>query len=163
MSSQARIEASRANGAKSRGPVTPEGKRASAANNLRHGLLARSVVLDAENRVLFYRLVKDFEIEFDPQGPAEGALVQTLAVTRWRQMRIWSMEKAALDHQIGKQDEAVDAPTKAALAFRTLCDQSRSLDLMNRYETRYDRQFARTLARLTALQTARINKISIRT
>src|SRR6476661_1242069 len=119
-SSQKRIAASRANGAKSKGPVTPEGKRASAANNLRHGSLARSIVLTGENRELFYRLVKEFEAEFQPVGPIESALLQTLVVSRWRQMRIWSIEKATLDHQIGKQEEAVDAPAKAALAFRTL-------------------------------------------
>src|ERR1035441_729229 len=117
MSSQRRIEASRANGAKSKGPVTPEGKAVSSRNRTRHGLLARSVVLEGENRVLFYRLFNGLRDEFGPAGAVEKALVETMTVARWRQMRIWSMEKAGLDYQISKQEEPVDAPTKAALAF----------------------------------------------
>jgi hypothetical protein len=31
-------------------------------------------------------------------------------VARWRQMRIWGMERAALDYQIGQQLENVDPP-----------------------------------------------------
>ena len=152
MSSQRRIDASRVNGAKSRGPVTAEGKAISSRNRLRHGLLARSVVLDGENRTRFYRLLSELTAEFTPEGPVQNALVETMAVARWRQMRIWGMEKAGLDYQISKQDEPVDAPTKAALAFQTLSDSSRSLELINRYETRYDRQFNRALVRLLSLR-----------
>jgi hypothetical protein len=156
MSSQRRIEASRANGTKSRGPVTPEGKAVSLRNRTRHGLLARSVVLEGENRVLFYRLFNDLHEEFGPATAVENALVETLAVASWRQMRIWGIEKAGLDYQISKQDEPVDPPTKAALAFQTLSDGSRSLELINRYETRYDRQFNRALARLISLRAPRL-------
>ncbi len=150
MSSQARIDASRANGAKSRGPVTPEGKAASSRNRLRHGLLARTVVLEGEDREVFYALLRDFETEFNPQSPVENALVQTLAVARWRQIRIWGMETAGLNHQIAKQHDPADSRTRAALAFRDLSDQSRSLELINRYEARYDRQFTRALRTLLA-------------
>jgi hypothetical protein len=43
------IAASRANGQKSRGPVTPEGKAASRFNALKHGIHAESQIMFDEN------------------------------------------------------------------------------------------------------------------
>ena len=52
--SHARAAASRQNGAKSRGPRTPEGKARSAQNALKHGMRAlRYVVLPDEDGVEF--------------------------------------------------------------------------------------------------------------
>jgi len=44
---------SRANGAKSRGPVTPEGKARACRNNTRHGLLSRDMMLTTESTEAF--------------------------------------------------------------------------------------------------------------
>lgn len=69
-----------------------------------------------------------------------------MAVARWRMMRIWAMEKANLQYEMSKdQTPGRDAPTRAGLAFRKLCDESRSVDLLGRYETRHDRQYCRAL------------------
>jgi len=42
------IQASRANGARSRGPTSAQGKKNSSRNALRHGLFAGTVVLQGE-------------------------------------------------------------------------------------------------------------------
>lgn len=149
MSSDAQKAASRANGAKSQGPVTAPGKLNVARNAIRHGILAHTIVLEGEDSALFETLIRDFTAEFQPRGPVQTALVENLAVSRWRQMRIWGLEKEGLNHEIRNQVQEPHHPAaRAAQAFRALCDQSRSLDLMNRYETHYDRQFARALSRL---------------
>lgn len=159
MTSERRISANRANALKSTGPKTPTGKAVSSKNNLRHGLLARTVVLDGESLERFTTLLYALRDELQPQTGIEATLVENMAVARWRQMRLWGMEKAGIAYEIQKQEcsdkpEVLeqDAPTRAALAFRTLSDHSRSLELMNRYETRYERQYNRALARLMDLR-----------
>ncbi len=152
MSSNRRIQASRANGAKSRGPVTPEGKRKSASNSVRHGLLSSLVVLDDEKPEIFTEIFNALTSEFAPQTEAERILVENMAVARWRQMRLWVIERASFQSEIEKHDAGTIHPaTRAALAFRALADQSRALDLLNRYESRFDRQFARSLNLLMKL------------
>ena len=55
--SRARAEASRKNGAKSRGPKTPEGKARASQNALKHGLRAQKyVVLPDEDAAEFAAL-----------------------------------------------------------------------------------------------------------
>jgi hypothetical protein len=44
-----RAEISRRNGAKSKGPKTPEGKERSKFNALKHGMSARTIVLPGED------------------------------------------------------------------------------------------------------------------
>jgi hypothetical protein len=156
--SEKRSAASRANGAKSRGPLTVKGKAMSSANSLRHGMLSNSVVLDGESTERFSLLLAALHEEFAPRNEVETMLLETMAVSRWRQMRFWGMEKAGLTWEIHKQ--IADSPevaqqdgtTRAALAFRTLADESRSLDLMNRYEARYDRQYNQALCRLIQMR-----------
>ena len=116
--------------------------------SLKHGVLARTLVLDSESAHRFDTLLAGLTAELQPETCIELAFVESMAVARWRQMRIWVLEKSGFDHEIRKQDPAnaaEDTPTRGALAFRTLCDQSNSLELMNRYEVRFDRQYSRAL------------------
>src|SRR5207248_2753268 len=114
------------------------------------GLLSSAVVFACESRDRFSALLGGFQAEYDPRTETETALVETMAICRWRQLRLWAMETSSLEHEMRNQHPqhaAENPPTRAALAFRTLSDESRSLDLYNRYETRYDRQFSRALTR----------------
>ena len=69
MSSLRRILASRENGRRSRGPVTAAGKESSSQNALRHGLLARCVVLESESGEGFAALLQQ---HLDRLQPADG-------------------------------------------------------------------------------------------
>ena len=75
-----------------------------------------------------------------------------MAIGRWRLLRLWAIERANLQIEMEKHDaDTHDPATRAALAFRYLSDQSRCLDLLNRYEARFERQFACSLSLLLKL------------
>ncbi len=185
MSSKFRIAASRANGAKSRGPVTDEGKRIAALNTIhstgpvtpegkfrvsqnatRHGLLADSLVLDGESEARFCSLLAAFEAELQPESQIEHDQAEIMAVAQWRRMRLWSIEKAeyieetrrrktALAQNGATVDDGETPITHLARTFRTLADESQVLHLLNRYETRFSREYTRALACATAQRTLR--------
>ena len=79
MSSLRRIEASRANGARSKGPVTPEGKKRSAMNAMRHGLLSDVVALEGEGEENFQLLLEQHVERLQPADGVEYALVEEMA------------------------------------------------------------------------------------
>ena len=89
MSTTKQIAAARANGDPSKGPVSAHGKRSSSRNSLRHGLLARTVVLEEESTHRFRELLHALMDEFQPASATQIMLVETMAVARWRQLRIW--------------------------------------------------------------------------
>jgi len=162
MSSENQIVANRINRALSHGPVTPEGKLASSRNATVHGPLSEVIVLEGESAERFDALHDSLIAELQPQTAIELALVENMVVCRWRLMRIWVLENAAVAHQIRKQaraNESESKPTQAALAYRVLSDESHWLDALNRYETRFDRQFSRCLQRLNELR-ARRDKVA---
>jgi hypothetical protein len=150
MASERQIIANRINGAKSRGPITPEGKLASSGNRTVHGLLSEAIIIEGECGDRFLELHDCLIAELQPETSTEYILVENMAVSRWRTMRVWVFEYAAVYHEIRKQagaHEGESQPTRAALAYRTLSDETHWLDLFNRYEVRFDHQFARSMQR----------------
>jgi hypothetical protein len=147
MRSKLQNAASRANGAKSRGPVTSAGRLASAGNRLDHGMPAAAIVIEGEAADRLAALSEAFHRQLQPRDEVELAYVENMIMCRWRQIRLWELESANMGYEIRKQAELHESETKrtrAALAFRSLSDQSSSLELMNRYETRFARQFIRS-------------------
>ncbi len=85
------IAANRLNAAKSTGPVGPSGKAIAARNSLKHGLLAKEIVVDAgegaESQEQFEAELQALVDHFAPMGPLEEILVEKIAVACWRQRR----------------------------------------------------------------------------
>jgi hypothetical protein len=186
MRSLKQIEASRRNGARSKGPKTPRGKQISAANSafstgpvtpagkavssrnaLRHGLLASSVVLPSEVREGFEDLLADLHAELLPETPIEHRLVEVLAVIDWRRMRLWCIEMGQVAHELHAQERANDPIVDAeasqipfmatSIAFGTLITRNRGIDSIKRHEADANREYRRTLAFYHSLRAARLN------
>ena len=135
MRSEKQIQASRINGAHSRGPVTAQGKRNSSGNNLRHGFSARDSSLDDNPPAAFLTLKAKYVAEVHPT----------------------TAEKRALDKAMARQNTNSAGPrgsesgVRRDLAFENASDCHALL----RYQIAFDLQFKRALARLMALQDSR--------
>jgi len=92
MASENQIRANRDNARHSTGPKTPEGKARSSANAIRHGLLARQIVLPIEDRAQYLELLAALEAEHQPEGPLETYLVHQMASAQWRLQRLTRIE-----------------------------------------------------------------------
>jgi len=88
MSSRKKSKSARINGAKSKGPTTPEGRARSSQNSLRHGLRSETVVLPHEDRAQFEALRDSYMESFQPADQPQHDLIETMAAARWRLNRL---------------------------------------------------------------------------
>ena len=100
MTSERQIAANRANALHSTGPKTPEGKAAVRHNALRHGLLARDVVLPEEDLDAFEDLLNQVRADLSPVGPIEELLVDRVVSFMWRLGRSVRAETALFDWRV---------------------------------------------------------------
>jgi hypothetical protein len=156
-----RAESSRINGAKSRGPVTPEGKQRAAMNAVKHGILAKGICLNIEKKEVFEELMADFCTRLQPADNVEMRLVEQAALAQFRYERMAASSETAIfdlkmDHQapeVAKQYESVDPPTRFAIAFTGLANEGNSIQLMLRYQQTMLRQRDSALKQLHELRT----------
>src|SRR5687768_2831256 len=96
----AQIEASRLNGAKSKGPTTKEGRDRASLNAMKHGMCtSRHVVLPTEKWELFEDLRNAYLADFKPATQAEYDCIDEMACAHWRLRRIRLFEIQALSDQ----------------------------------------------------------------
>jgi hypothetical protein len=102
--SERRIQANRRNALRSTGPKTERGKRTVARNAIKHGFLAREVVIAAgdgeESLEEFNNLVKQFWEDYGPVGVVEESLVQTIATCWWRKARVIRAENGEIRRRL---------------------------------------------------------------
>ena len=135
-----RAETSRRNGALSRGPVTPAGKARSARNATRHGLCARTLVLeDGADALALAELRAALFARWQPLDAAEAHLVEELVFAAWREVRLRAVEDAVL------VQAATGAPPPGLPSLATLL----------RYRARIERDAQAATERLLALRRGR--------
>ncbi len=152
MSSLRRILSARANGALSRGPSTPEGKRRSAQNAIRHGLLSECVVLPGESVEGFAELLSQHVERFDPADGVEFGMIEEMAAAYWRLRRSWAIENNLLADAVSAEPPGDDV-ARITAAFRKQA-ASPELALLHRYETRLHLMYQRALHNILLLRIA---------
>ena len=84
MSSEAQINASRENGAKSHGPVTAEGKAASSQNATKHSLTSKTLIVAPEEQEAYDALVAANFAFYKPSTILERHVIQAIAEIEWK-------------------------------------------------------------------------------
>jgi hypothetical protein len=157
----ARVEASRRNGARSRGPKTPEGKARSARNALKHGLRAQKyVTLPEEDAAEFADLEAAMVEELAPEGALQTILARRVAVAAWRLARADRLEvelfaeRHVANRSLGLALLGRRVGDGAPTPFRRPSDGNgtRSFETLLRYRGAAMAEFWRALRTLKALQ-----------
>jgi hypothetical protein len=151
MSSDRRKKSSRANGALSNGPSSPEGKKRSSRNALQHGFLASCVLLNHESKEHFEILMQNHVRRFQPAEGVEFGIIEEMCSAYWRLHRLWAMEKFTLEDQMKRETDATPW-LKMGSAFNTLAAQP-GMALMQRYETRLQNMYSRAIRTFKVLRT----------
>ena len=140
MATDRQIESARINGAKSKGPITPEGKAHSAQNARKHGLSA-TILLASESSEELDHLVDRLNHRFPSDDILNELLVEKLAVAKWRQWRTWKIEHAIINDemqrqapQLATQYQELDLHTRTGLAIQGLNAKSRFIYNISNYE-----------------------------
>jgi hypothetical protein len=144
--SSARAAASRKNGAKSRGPKTPEGQARAAQNALKHGLRAQiHVLLPDEDAAEFSALQTALFEELAPEGALQLVLARRVAIAAWRRARADRLETELFAER--RWDGA-----GVGVALIRDGNGTRSFEMLMRYRSAATAEFMRALRTLKALQ-----------
>jgi hypothetical protein len=156
MATEAQIRANRLNALKSTGPKTARGKAMIWRNAVKHGMTSTRVVLFDEIRADFEKFYVGLPQDFAPEGTAECALVERIAMLAWR-LRRASRAEAALANGEAKYRRArlvIDGPhpllrVDASIMFDRFVH---NMSTLTRYEASIERQLNRAIALLEHLQ-----------
>ncbi len=142
-----RAEASRRNGAKSKGPTTAGGKARASKNALKHGLCATStILLNGEDETAFEMLTRGLKADLQPNGPLESLLASRLAIAAWRMSRADRIEADLLASSSNSQS--------LTMGEKVTRDRHgpQAIDCLLRYRGSTQTEFWRALAALRAIQ-----------
>jgi hypothetical protein len=110
MTSVAQLNANRLNAQRSTGPRTEAGKAASRFNALTYGLEARSRVIPGEDPAQLESLAAAYHGQFNPVGPLEDFLVETIVQADWNRRRYTRVEAQLYRALMAAAQRRLDAP-----------------------------------------------------
>jgi hypothetical protein len=159
---EAQIAANQRNSKLSTGPTSETGKAKSSLNAVKTGLTGRTVLLPGDDAARYEAHVSSFMQRFQPAGDDEHNLVQSLADTEWRLLRIPALEmgiyalgRLEFAELFPQEDEAV---RKHLIEAKSFLAYQRQLNNLSVQEARLRRQREKDTAALRELQENRKRK-----
>ncbi|MBV8807158.1 MAG: hypothetical protein JO033_00670 [Acidobacteriaceae bacterium] len=166
MATDAQIKANRENAKLSTGAKTESGKAKSSLNAVKTGLTGRTVLLPGDDAEAYQKHVASFFDRWKPAADDERNLVQSLADTEWRLLRVPALEmgiyaigRLEFASEFANEDEAVRKhliEAKVFLAYR------KDLNNLSIQESRLRRQRERDTETLKQLQYQRAQSAKAR-
>ena len=157
--SEARLAANRENAQKSTGPKTPEGKAKSSLNAVKCGLTGNTVLFASESAARYDAYIRSYEGQYQPVGPKECDLVQSIADLHWRLNRVPGLELAILAtgslKLIAENPFLASPHAEMALELEVRRLHEKELRNLHLQENRLARRRERETAELARLQDAR--------
>lgn len=167
MATDAQINANRSNAQKSTGPSSPEGRAKSSLNAVKTGLTGRTVLLPGDDAEAYKKHVQRFFDRHEPVGDDEQNLVQSLADTEWRLLRIPGLEMGiyAIGHlEFAERfaSETDETTRRALIEAQIFLAYQRQLNNLSVQERRLRSQRQQDLTDLQKLQAERVRVTTIR-
>jgi hypothetical protein len=160
MATQNQINANRENAKHSTGPVTPEGRAKSSHNAVKTGLTGQTVLLKTDDVAVYNQHLERFQTQYQPATDPEKDLVQDLADTEWRLLRITPLESGIL--ALGRRelaplfaDESDPAVREALLEAKLFLTYRRDLNNLSIQQSRLRKHRDLVLTELKQLQEKR--------
>jgi hypothetical protein len=160
MATQNQINANRANAQHSTGPVTPEGRAKSSHNAVKTGLTGQTVLLKTDDVTVYNQHLERFQTQYQPATDQEKDLVQDLADTEWRLLRITPLESGIL--ALGRRelaplfaDESDPAVREVLLEAKLFLTYRRDLNNLSIQQSRLRKHRDLVLTELKQLQEKR--------
>jgi hypothetical protein len=162
MSTAKQIKANRRNARRSTGPRTPEGKRRSSFNAMKHGVYSKHLITPDENDSDLARLERSYVAYYRPPSEFELGQVRDLAGLAWRLRRYGRMESEILsDHGFEQEHEHGQDQfhyAGAGWGFTHDASKSRALPALSQVEERTSRRFFALKKQLDAQLKERIER-----
>lgn len=149
MTKQKQIESNRINAQKSTGPKSKEGKELSSQNAIKHGLLAKTLIVQGETADAYEQFRLGVFDDLKPIGAMESLLVDKIVSYAWRLRRAVEAESIFLQKGLTKSWE----PKTLDAFFEGL--EAKKIQNISRYETTIERHFYRSLKELRDIQSIR--------
>ena len=160
--SEARKAAARANGAKSRGPITQEGKARSSRNGLRHGCAMKALLLTDECREAAKEVLEEYVADLNPQGAVEHDIVEMIALHHWQYNRVQAIQTGYFNNAAARHNDFIttefaeaDSISRLAEVFRHMNLEDDTFRLLLRYTNDIRRAFTVKLKDLKFVQSLR--------
>lgn len=142
-----RAEAARINGAKSRGPTSPEGKARSSRNAIKHGLSAKQFMVSPDEQEEFDNHLTAAICHWAPQSDYELYLVTKLARAEFLHDRAENIQTTLIDletdiigPEVARAFQTMDAIGAVSLGYKSLDDHSTAHRNMDRHLARLGRE-----------------------